>query len=231
MRVQLMLTCLGDLFYGKTAIASAKLLEACGCDVRFTPEQTCCGQPFFNTGQTEDARCVAERTEAVFAGQVVVTPSCSCAAMLHEGYEKLLGRPPLFKSFELGEFIWRELPPQSLPTSSRRDLPPIGLHVACHARALNVNGVHKEILEHLGAEVVLPRNAEQCCGFGGTFCVTHGELSARIGLEKLGSWGDVSEVLTTDLGCLMHLNGVSDRTGAVPRVRHWTEFAAELLDL
>lgn len=244
MRVSLMLTCLCDAFYGEVGIAAVKVLEHAGCLVEFEERQTCCGQPPFNAGDWEAARKIAARATSLFpaeayakSGRFLVTPSASCAAMMRHGYPMLLpgGEPP--HCYEIGEFLMGVIGPNRWPlrgnrvTRRRR----LALHQACHSRALGASHspTHPESLLALipGLEVVPFAQADQCCGFGGAFSVTHGHTSSGIGLEKLRNAIDsgVEELVSTDMGCLMHLNGLIARNGLPLRTRHYMEVLAEAI--
>ena len=94
-QVALFITCLTDQFYPHVGIAVTKILEHFGCEVRFPPAQTCCGQPFFNNGFHPEARELAKRMIEIFEPyQYVVTPSGSCCAMVREQYHELLHDDP-----------------------------------------------------------------------------------------------------------------------------------------
>ena len=228
-----MLTCLCDSVAGDVGIATVTVLEHLGCEVSFPSEQTCCGQPPFNGGDWVSAKEIAARNVEVFGladeSDPVVTPSTSCAAMLRHGYP-MLSMPAVSRAYELCEFIvdvlgrneWQgEIP-------SRR----IGLHEACHGRMLGTNGQQRRLLESIsGAELVPFGSAEQCCGFGGSFCTTHGKVSESIGLEKLGQMQDagVEQVVSGDMGCLLHLQGLIDRNGIELSMLHIAQVLAEAI--
>jgi L-lactate dehydrogenase complex protein LldE len=226
-----MLTCLCDAIYGDVGIATVKVLEHLGCEVEFDPRQTCCGQPPFNAGDWETARSVARHCRTVFEGDApLVTPSGSCAAMLREGYEMLFPgeRPP--KAFELSEFIVHELGIQAWPAKSSYEKR-VGFHRSCHGRMLGLRTEARDLVASVpGVEIVEFDGQEQCCGFGGAFCVTQGGLSQGIGLEKLRTLVDkgVEEVVSGDMGCLMHLEGLSEREGFNLRFRHFAQVLAEV---
>src|SRR3979411_292927 len=99
LKVSLMITCLGDVFFPDVGIATVQLLRRLGIEVVFPAAQTCCGQPHFNSGYHDDARDLARHTLRAFAGaEKVVTPSGSCAAMVKLEY------PELFH----GDDVWRQ---------------------------------------------------------------------------------------------------------------------------
>lgn len=231
-----MLTCLCDAYYGEVGIAATRVLEHAGCEVEFLAAQTCCGQPPFNAGDWDAARKVALRWEEIFAGEApVVCPSGSCAAMARDGFAQLLDRPPRAKVFELGEFLVRELrierwPLTFAPPPLRR--PRIAFHGACHLRGLGLKDEQAALLQLTDRyEIVDFGEPEQCCGFGGAFSINHPTISARIGDEKLRHVAETGcQVLVSgDMGCLMHLDGLIRRQGLDLRVAHFAELMAEAI--
>ncbi len=228
--VKLMLTCLCDAFYGEVGIAAVRVLEHCGCTVDFVAEQTCCGQPPFNAGDWAAARSVARHAQTVlFDGAIpVVTPSGSCAAMLREGYEMLFPEDLPNISFELVEYLVKQLEITSWPhpVSHRK----IAFHRSCHGRMIHLGAIHEELVATIpGVELVDFAQAEQCCGFGGAFCATHGKVSAGIGLEKLHNIVDAGAqgIVSGDMGCLMQLQGLVSRHKLPLKISHVAELLAE----
>ena len=210
MTVKLMLTCLCDAFYGEVGIATVRALEHCGCTVEFDPQQTCCGQPAFNAGDWRSARPVAERTVKLFglreqSGDPVVVPSGSCAAMVRHGYG-LLGVACAARVFELSEFVVDVMGRREWGGSvpARR----VGFHSSCHGRMMGLRDQQESLLKSIsGVDLVEFASPEQCCGFGGSFSVSHGQVSEGIGIEKLRQieLAGVEQVVSGDMGCLMHL--------------------------
>lgn len=234
--VRLMITCLVDAFYGEVGIATARVLEAAGYAVDFPEDQTCCGQPPFNSGDWEAARRIGRHCAAVFGADhgAVVTPSASCAAMTRDGYA-MLGHPEWPRAWELAEFLIdvagiRRWPPEGSSRSAERRM---AFHQACHGRAIHLEDKPVRLLAMVpGIEIVPIADPEQCCGFGGAFSVTHPMISARIGLEKLRAVQEsgVEELVSGDMGCLMHLRGLIDRHALPLRTLHYAQILAEALD-
>ena len=226
-----MLTCLCDAFFGNVGIATVKVLEHLGCEVFFDDRQTCCGQPPFNAGDWTRAREVASYAKEIFFGngQTVVTPSASCAAMTREGYHLLFPdeKPP--QAFELSEFITKEFGITTWETS-RHYKKRIAFHRACHGRSIGLTSQAEDLVGSIpGVELVTIRNAEQCCGFGGAFSVSEPHLSTEIGRAKIETLLELEpdEIVSGDMGCLMHLSGMLMRDGNPIRVRHYAEVLAD----
>ena len=228
--VKLMLTCLCDACYGEGGIAATRVLEHAGCQVEFDRAQTCCGQPPFNAGDWSAARQVARHAQKVLftEGATVITPSGSCAAMMREGYEMLFEGEQPGRSFELVEFLVHELNIATWPhpVSQRK----VAYHRSCHGRMIHLGAVQEDLVATIpGVETVAFQQAEQCCGFGGAFCATHGKVSAGIGLEKLRNIEEsgAEYVVSGDMGCLMQLQGLIQRHSINLRVQHVAELLAE----
>lgn len=228
MKVQLMLTCLGDALFGSVGIATVKVLEAAGHEVVFPEGQTCCGQPPFNAGHWPEAQAVAQHVRAEFdASTVIVTPSASCAAMIRHGYQEL-DRGPELPCYELTEFLAQFGAPRLKLKHPRR----VAVHTACHGRMIGLRATPETVVESIeGVELVRFAEREQCCGFGGAFAATHASLSAGIGdakIEKLVE-AEPDEVVSTDLGCLLHLRGRAAQTERPLVLRHVAELLAEAI--
>lgn len=225
-----MLTCLCDAFYGEVGIATVRALEHTGCEVVFDERQTCCGQPPFNAGDWKSARSMAARCLEVFSGDCpLVVPSASCAAMMHEGYAMLeVSTPP--PTYELAQFL--------LEVRQVAEWPSLGspvraaFHKSCHGRMLGLGDSQIKLMQLVGGLELVPFEQEdQCCGFGGAFSVTHGATSSGIGGEKLDNVvsTEVDVILSGDMGCLMHLQGLADKTGCTVTTKHYVEILAEAL--
>lgn len=229
MRVQLMLTCLCDAFFGEVGIATVKALEHVGCEVEFPREQTCCGQPPFNSGDWKSARPVAARNRRVFNPELpIVVPSASCAAMLRHGYPML--ELDALPAYELSEFLLDVVQVDSWP-GLPKPLRAV-FHRSCHGRMIQLGDRQTRLLGLVpGVELVPFDQAEQCCGFGGAFSVGHTTVSAGIGSEKLRCLTEakVDTVVGGDMGCLMHLHGLADNQGLPVRTVHYAQLLAEAL--
>jgi L-lactate dehydrogenase complex protein LldE len=73
-----------------------------------------------------------------------------------------------------------------------------------------------------GCTIVEPGRGELCCGFGGTFSLKLGEISVAMADEKLDSAlaAGAQAIISTDVGCLMHLEGRARRRALSLRVHH-----------
>jgi len=237
-RVQLMATCLCDAFHDDVAKATVEVLEHLGCDVVFPEGQTCCGQPAFNGGDWAASRRVVRHTARTFCGEdPIVVPSGSCAAMLFHGaalefeHEPDLGEIESLgrRAWELGDFIVNGLGVRSWPGRFNSS---VALHRSCHTRGTASSEAVALLLESIsGLRLVAFGEAEQCCGFGGTFSVGFPHISAAMGDLKLDHLRAAKpDVLVSgDTSCLMHLSGLAAREGIRVRTMHFAQVLRDAL--
>ena len=221
MRVALFVTCFNDTLFPATGRAVVTLLERLGCEVVFPEAQTCCGQMHGNTGYSDLGEALAVRWERVFDGfEVVVSPSASCVAFVRE---HLPGAP----LFELTEFLVDRLGVTDVGASFPHR---VTLHPTCHSlRMLRVGDRPQRLLSEVrGIDLVELGDAEECCGFGGTFAVKNADTSMAMLSDKLRRVLDTrAEVCTAaDTSCLMHIGGALRRQRAGTRVMHLAEILA-----
>jgi L-lactate dehydrogenase complex protein LldE len=222
-RVLLMGTCLCDAFYDDTAKATVEVLEHLGVSVEFPDNQTCCGQPAFNSGDWTASRKVARHTANVFSGELpVIVPSGSCAAMNFHGNLLQFEENPdpaitslANRTWEVMDFIYNGLGIKTWPGKFEKATR-LAFHRSCHARGTGTGEAVRSLLASIGnAEVVPFGEAEQCCGFGGTFSVTFPHISGKMGTLKLDRILDIQPDLLVgiDMSCLMHLSGLAQTQG------------------
>jgi L-lactate dehydrogenase complex protein LldE len=227
--VALFVTCLIDQALPDIAVSTVKVLRRAGFKVTFPPDQTCCGQPFANSGLRDEARRLAQKTITTLAdADVVVLPSGSCAAMIRNEYEHLFAGDPLWqqaarmlaaKTYELGEFLTLYGRP-ALDHSPKED---VTYHDSCHmCRGLGLRDEPRALLVAAGYDIREMEEADRCCGFGGVFCVRMPEVSNAMTAEKLhqARATGVTTLVTSDPGCLMQMRGLlaGDDTLAVEHI-------------
>jgi L-lactate dehydrogenase complex protein LldE len=215
-RVQLFVTCLGDLFFADAVRDAESLLRGAGFDVVVPAQQVCCGQPAFNAGHRAAARRVARTFARAFDRDTPIVPaSGSCATMASRYLPQLVGCEP-FDVWELSAFLDTHgaAPPRT--NDGRR----IAYHDSCHMlRELRIADAPRRLLEASGATLVPLARPDLCCGFGGTFSVRQPEVSIAMADDKLEVTG-VDALVTADPGCLMHLRGRVDARGSGPPLVH-----------
>jgi L-lactate dehydrogenase complex protein LldE len=236
-RVGLFVTCLVDLLRPSIGFAAVKLLEKAGCAVEVPPTQTCCGQPAYNSGDRRDTTALARQTIAAFEDvDYLVAPSGSCAGMIRKHYPLLFpeGSDDRFRaealarrSYELVSFLVDVMGVGEIDA----DYPKlVTYHDSCSGlRELDIRSQPRQLLAKVrGLKLAEMKDAEVCCGFGGTFCVKYPEISNDMVRKKIAnvtaSGADV--LLAGDLGCLMNMAGKLTRDGSPIEVRHVAEVLA-----
>jgi L-lactate dehydrogenase complex protein LldE len=233
LKVSLMITCLGDALFPDVGVATVRLLRRLGVDVDFPKAQTCCGQPFFNSGYHEEARKLARHTIRAFDnGQFIVTPSGSCAAMVKLEYPELFhgdlvwhGRAEDLarRTHELSDFLINVLHKEDVGAHFPGKAT---YHMACHLRGLGLLTEPQRLLQKVrGLELVPLERHDECCGFGGSFAVRYPGISGAMVqdkaalIEKTGA----DALVATDAGCLMNIAGCLRRRGSKVRIMHLAE--------
>ena len=230
-RAALFVTCLADTLYPSVGVATVTVLERLGVSVSFPREQTCCGQMHLNSGYVDEARQLAARCVEIFAGEpTVVTPSASCAAHVREHFPELLGddtRGVPENVVELSQLLVEHL--EVTDIGARFD-GTVTYHPTCHSlRVLRVGESPLRLLRAVeGLEVVELPEADECCGFGGTFALKNAAVSSAMLADKLAnietSGADI--VCACDSSCLMHIGGGLRRRGSRVRAVHLAEILA-----
>jgi L-lactate dehydrogenase complex protein LldE len=235
-RIALFLTCLNDTFFPSVGRAVVTLLERLGHKVDFPLEQTCCGQLHFNSGYGHQALPLVERFVRVFGDtDLVVAPSASCVAMVREHYPELAAGSKVAQDVD-------ELVPRVLELSEllvdRLGVEDVGatfagrvtMHPTCHSlRLLRLGDRPARLLRAVrGLELVDLPQADECCGFGGTFAVKNAEVSAAMLDDKLRCIAETGAkaCVATDSSCLMHIGGGLRRRGTGIRTVHLAEVLA-----
>jgi L-lactate dehydrogenase complex protein LldE len=229
-KVLLMGTCLCDAFYDDVARATVEVLEHLGVEVLFPDNQTCCGQPAFNSGDWTASRKVARFTADVFSGELpVIVPSGSCAAMNFHGNLLQFEECPdpaidslARRTWEVCDFIVNGLGIREWKGAFEKPTR-LAFHRSCHSRGTNTGEAITSLLSSIrNAEVVPFGQAEQCCGFGGTFSVTFPHISGRMGSLKLDHILDAAPdlLVSGDMSCLMHISGLARVQGRPIEHKH-----------
>jgi L-lactate dehydrogenase complex protein LldE len=222
-QVALFIACFNDTLFPRTGQAVVELLERLGHEVVFPEEQTCCGQMHFNSGYAQDGLALARRFERIFDPfDVVVSPSASCVGMVRDHCPAVADRV-----FELTELLVDRLGVVDVGATFPHR---VTLHPTCHSlRMLKLGDRPRRLLEAVqGIDLVPLEEAEECCGFGGTFAVKNADTSMAMLTDKLRRILDTrAEVCTAaDNSCLMHIGGALRRQRAGVRAMHLAEILA-----
>lgn len=240
-RVGLFVTCLVDLFRPQIGFAAVRLLEDAGCSVEVPPGQTCCGQPAYNAGDRATAKALALQVMRGFAGfDYVVLPSGSCAAMIRHHYPALFADDPDLarqaralaeRTWELVSFLTDVRQVTAVEASYAGG---VTYHDSCSGlRELGIKAQPRVLLGSVaGLELTEMVAPEECCGFGGTFCVKYPEISDRLVGDKAADAvaSGAATVVGGDLGCLLNIAGKLKRQGLPLAVRHVAEVLADMAD-
>jgi L-lactate dehydrogenase complex protein LldE len=238
MRVGFFVTCLVDLMRPSIGFAALKLLEAGGAEVVVPGTQTCCGQPAYNSGDRADTIALARKVVAEFEDcDYLVAPSGSCSGMIRTHYPELFADDPAMlarvdklvaKTYELTDFLANVLKLSSPPGKFAGAAT---YHDCCAGlREMGVKKQPRELLARLpGLQLTEMPECETCCGFGGTFSIKFGEISARLADNKCQNiaGAGVDAVILGDLGCMLNIEGRLRRRGdTTTRVLHVAEVLA-----
>jgi L-lactate dehydrogenase complex protein LldE len=237
-KVSLFITCLADMFYPTVGMNVVEVLRKYGVEVDFPMEQTCCGQPAYNTGYQKEAIGAAKQTIRAFeSSEWVVSPSGSCVSMIRHYYPELFknnsewepkAKDLAKKTYEFSEFLVHVLKVENIEAKLEAKAT---YHHSCHMmRGLGVKdepGILLNQVEGLRMEELPYCN--DCCGFGGTFAAKMSDISEKMVDEKIRHIEATgAEILIgSDLGCLMNISGRLRRLGKNVRTMHVADVLAE----
>lgn len=239
MNVGLFIPCYIDQFYPEVAIATYQLLKKLGCDVTYPMDQTCCGQPMANSGFSNLTKgCDINFVKNFGSFDYIVAPSGSCVLHIKE-HLKEGGSPSELEKvrhsvYELTEFLVDILKVNSLKASFPHK---VGMHVSCHGqRGLHLSSMSELVAPEFskaeqllsmvkGLELLKPTRVDECCGFGGTFCVFEEAVSVKMGKDRIKEHmvNEVEFITGGDTSCLMHLEGILKRQGDKVKTIHLAE--------
>lgn len=218
MKVQIFIPCFIDQLYPETAFNMVKVLEKACCDVAYNTNQTCCGQPAFNAGFFEEAKAVAAKFIKDFDNtDYIVAPSASCVGFVRNYYAGLFENSSQHnvvkdlskRIFEFTEFLTEILKIENFGAELNVRAT---YHDSCAAlRECKIKEGPRALLKKVkGLELVEMADTETCCGFGGTFAVKFDGISSAMADQKINHAMDTgaSHIISTDLSCLMHLDGI-----------------------
>ncbi|UTA48364.1 (Fe-S)-binding protein [Simiduia sp. 21SJ11W-1] len=232
--VYLYVTCLVDSFSADTGLDAIALLEREGVEVVVVPEQTCCGQPAYNSGYRDQARAVAEAQMALFPEPwPIVILSGSCGGMMRKHYEDLMPDNQNLATFTERVFEFSEFMVHVLNVKLQDVGAPtrVTLHTSCAGR--REMGIHESGLQLIkqlaNVEPVAHERQTECCGFGGTFSVKQADISSAMAQDKAASLSatNAPEFVSTDWGCMLNINTTLEYQKSPLRGRHLASFLAE----
>lgn len=236
MTVQIFVPCFIDQLYPDVAFNMVKVLEKAGCTVQYNGNQTCCGQPAFNAGFHDEARAVCSKFLKDFEGaEYIVAPSASCVGFVRNYYQKLFENSSVHndvrqladRTYELSEFLIKVLGVDDLGAKLEGKAT---YHDSCAGlRECRIKKEPRQLLSKVkGLELVEMNDVETCCGFGGTFAVKFEPISIAMGDQKITNAGNTEAqyLISTDMSCLMHLDGCIKHKGSGLKVLHLADVLA-----
>ena len=236
MKVQLFIPCFIDQLYPQVAFNTVKILEKAGCTVVYNTQQTCCGQPAFNAGFWGESKDVCTKFVQDFDGaDYIVSPSASCAGFIRNNYGKLFennafqspAKKVSSQIFELSEFLVKILGITELGASFNGKAT---FHDSCAGlRECNIKTEPRALLSQVeGLELVEMNDTETCCGFGGSFAVKYDTISVAMADQKIDNAiaTEAEFIISTDMSCLMHIDGRINHNGQQIKVIHLADILA-----
>ena len=236
MKVQLFIPCFVDQLFPQTAFNMVKVLEKACCEVAYNTNQTCCGQPAFNAGFLNEARAVATKFLDDFdTVDYIVAPSASCVGFVRNYYPKLFDNTASHhkakdlgkRVYEFTEFLTDVLKIENFGAILNAKAT---YHDSCAAlRECNIKQGPRNLLSHVkGLELVEMKDNETCCGFGGTFSVKFEPISIGMADQKVHHALDTGAeyIISTDMSCLMQLNGFIKTRGFPLKTMHIADVLA-----
>jgi L-lactate dehydrogenase complex protein LldE len=213
-----------------------KVLEKAGVAVEYNTEQTCCGQPAFNAGFRDEARDVCTKFLKDFGGHdYVVAPSASCVGFVRNYYSTLFNNSSLHNEVrdlgkrihEFSSFLVNVLGVEDLGAAL---FGKATYHDSCAAlRECRIKEEPRKLLSRVkGLEMLEMDDVETCCGFGGSFAVKFESISVAMADQKVNNalQTGADYIISTDLSCLMHLDGYIRHKGYPIRTMHIADVLA-----
>ncbi|AKD05182.1 (Fe-S)-binding protein [Pontibacter korlensis] len=237
--VDIFVPCFVDQLFPDTAMNMVKVLEKVGCEVRYNPNQTCCGQPAFNAGFFNEAREVADKFLDDFSNETshyIVAPSASCVGMVRNAYQDIFVKSSKLvkyramqkKVYELTEFLTDVMGITRIDGASLAGR--YTYHDSCSAlRECGIKEGPRALLGNVrGLELVEMEDSETCCGFGGTFAVKFEAISTAMAEQKVDNAiaTGADYIVSTDSSCLMHLEAYIKKQNKPIKTMHIADVLA-----
>ena len=236
MTVQLFVPCFIDQLYPQVAFNTIKVLEKAGCEVKYNPNQTCCGQPAFNAGFWGESKDVCTKFVQDFdTADYIVSPSASCTGFVRNNFGKLFennafqspAKKVAHQIFELSEFLVKVL---NISDFGAEFNAKVTYHDSCAAlRECKIMEEPRKLLAAVkGLELVEMKDTTTCCGFGGSFAVKYDTISVAMADQKIDNAiaTEAEYIVSTDTSCLMHLEGRINFNGTPIKIIHLADILA-----
>ncbi|MFH0976779.1 MAG: (Fe-S)-binding protein [Spirochaetota bacterium] len=223
--------CLTEFFFASTGTDMISILQQAGYNVDL-PEQTCCGLAVYSAGDFDTAVVMAKRNIDSLSGyDYIVTGCASCSSTLKgyvnwfdEGEYKQKAVELSKKVKDFAQFIvQQDIKPKGVSGKPLK----VTYHDPCHLRwKQGILAEPRAVLKNIdGVEFVEMEGADSCCGLGGSFGITHPDVSKAIQAKKVEaikkSGADV--VVTSCPGCMIQLMDGLRRYKLPVKVMHIAE--------
>ena len=238
MNVHIFVPCFIDQLYPQVAFNMVKVLERVGCNVEYNPKQTCCGQPAFNAGYWQESKDVCNKfIEDFSTAEYIVAPSASCVGFIKNYYPKIFDKASNHKIalemgkkvFEFSDFLVNVLKVEDVNSSFTGKAT---YHDSCAAlRECKIKQEPRKLLSNVkGLELVEMNDVETCCGFGGSFAVKFEPISIAMADQKIDNATETGAeyIISTDMSCLMHIDGRIKNLGLNLKVLHIADVLATI---
>ena len=236
MNVHIFIPCFVDQLYPQVAFNMVKVLERVGCNVIYNPNQTCCGQPAFNAGYWQESKDVCNKFISDFSdADYIVAPSASCVGFVRNYYPKVFDKASNSKeasaigkkAFEFSDFLVNVLKIEDVNAFFEGKAT---YHDSCAAlRECHLKQEPRTLLRNVkGLQLVEMDDVETCCGFGGSFAVKFEAISVAMADQKITHAQETQAeyIISTDMSCLMHLEGRLKNSGSNLKVLHLADVLA-----
>ena len=237
MKVDAFIPCFIDQFYPETAASFITVLEKAGCNVSYNPEQTCCGQPSFNSGYWPETKTLATGFMQIFCeSKVIVSPSASCTGFIKNYYPKLFEndekqlvqcRKLIPRIFEFSDFLVNHLKVMELGSVFPHK---VTFHDSCAGlREYGIKNEPRILLQHIkGLELVEMENTNTCCGFGGTFSAKFHSISTAMTEQKVENAlkTGAEYIVSTEASCLMNMQAYINKQKLPVKIIHLADVLA-----
>jgi glycolate oxidase iron-sulfur subunit len=241
-RVGLFTGCVADAMFGHVNWATARVLQANGCEVVIPKSQACCGAIHYHSGADAPALDFANQNAGAFnldELDAVIINVAGCGSMLkdyghvaHEVAPQDHAQQQRLDKFahkvmDISEFLMKLGP--ILPQGEVKLR--ATYHDACHlVHAQKIREQPRDLLSLVpGLELVPLVESEICCGAAGSYNLTEPEMSDRLAKRKLDHIlaTKPEAVITGNAGCSLQIQA------SIRKSVHdiWVAHPMEILDL
>ena len=236
MTVDLFIPCFIDQLYPETGFNTIKILEKLNIEVKYNSEQTCCGQPTFNSGYWDESRDLAYKFCKDFPNdRPVISPSASCIAFVKNYYPELL-KDSIFLTdlkrleenmFELSDFLVNYMKITDLGSKFEGT---ITFHDSCSAlREYGIKNEPRKLLNKVkGLKIIEMKESDTCCGFGGTFSVKNEAISTAMAQQKVENAieSGAEYIVSTEASCILHMEAYIKKNKSPIKIKHLADILA-----